>query len=443
MNKKLTAVLSVLSVISFIVLAYSIMQIEVNEIPSLLFWIFLGSLFESLPIYYAKERAVSVTFAIILAAQFSHGTSFTTLVAALSAVLVFIKNSDGSYKHLFNLPIHISLINLTNYTISMFLAGQFYHFLDKIWPSDTSLLLKIPLYILTVFFFNSTIMSIYASIMSNSPFIKIWTEGTLWALPNFIAIAPIGFFIYKLYQVEDYGFIYVLMLLGPLLLARYSFKLYLDSKEQYYKIIKTLTAAIEAKDKYTEGHSRRVEYYAELIAQKMNVPPYRIEAIKVAALLHDIGKIGIEDYILRKPGKLTDDEWEKIRQHPRIGMKILEEVSFPDEVKNAILHHHEKYNGEGYPDNLKADENTIDAYILAAADAYDAMTSDRPYRKALSKQTAIEILKKERGSQFHPKVADILITILEQEEAREEDKETEEQAEAFETPGTGKLSNAG
>jgi len=236
------------------------------------------------------------------------------------------------------------------------------------------------------------------------------------------------------------------MLLGPLLLARYSFKLYLDSKEQYYNIIKTLTAAIEAKDKYTEGHSRRVEYYSELIAQKMKIPPNRIESIKVAALLHDIGKIGIEDYILRKPGKLTEEEWEKIRQHPRIGMKILEEVSFPDAVKNAILHHHEKYNGEGYPDNLKAEENSIDAYILAAADAYDAMTSDRPYRKALSREAAIDILKKERGNQFHPKVADILVSILEQEEAKEKEKEIEtnkENAETFEVQSAEKCRNAG
>ena len=131
------------------------------------------------------------------------------------------------------------------------------------------------------------------------------------------------------------GILYILMLMGPLLLARYSFKLYLESKEQYYKIIQTLTAVIEAKDEYTEGHSRRVAYYVEKIAERMRLSPNRIESLKVAALLHDIGKIGIEDSILQKPGKLTNSEWEKIRQHPRIGIRILDEVAFPTVIKDA------------------------------------------------------------------------------------------------------------
>ncbi|NLB42629.1 MAG: HD-GYP domain-containing protein, partial [Clostridiales bacterium] len=238
--------------------------------------------------------------------------------------------------------------------------------------------------------------------------------STLWALPNFIAIAPLGFFLHKIYELPN-GFIYILLILGPILLSRYSFKLYLDAKEQHYKTIKTLTAAIEAKDEYTEGHSRRVEHYVEQMAEKMKFPPNRIESIKVAALLHDIGKIGVKDSILGKPGRLTDEEFESVQQHPSIGVRILEEANLSEEVIDAIHHHHEYYNGNGYPDNQKGNEVPLDAYIIGAIDAYDAMTSDRPYRKAFSKEKAISILKKERGEQFHPDVIDTLITILESE----------------------------
>ena len=422
LSKKLILAISLLSITSFIIIAYSIGQLNSRDIPLLLLWVLLGALFESLPIYFTKDRAVSVTFAIFVASQLSHGTYFTTIVAALSSILVYIINDDGTRSHIFNLPIRFSLINLSNYSISIFIAGFIFQMLESTWgqyfnTSNAYIWLVVALlavFILLVFLLNSTIMSLYASLISNSSFRRTWLTSTLWALPNFIAIAPLGFFLHKIYELPN-GFIYILLILGPILLSRYSFKLYLDAKEQHYKTIKTLTAAIEAKDEYTEGHSRRVEHYVEQMAEKMKFPPNRIESIKVAALLHDIGKIGVKDSILGKPGRLTDEEFESVQQHPSIGVRILEEANLSREVIDAIHHHHEHYNGNGYPNNQKGDEVSLDAYIIGAIDAYDAMTSDRPYRKALSKEKAINILKKERGEQFHPDVVDTLISILESE----------------------------
>ena len=316
------------------------------------------------------------------------------------------------------------MANFSNFTISTFLPGLLYDFLlNKLNITEKSpyIAFVIFFYFAATFFINTSMVSIFMNILTGSPIIEMWLNSSLWCWPNYVAIAPIGYFLAVLYRKPN-GFVYILLLLGPLLLARYSFKLYLDSKEQYYKTIQTLTAAIEAKDTYTEGHSRRVEHYAERIAQKLRYPPKRIESIRVAALLHDIGKIGIKDSILAKPGRLTDEEWNIIRQHPSIGIKILEEVTFPGHVKDAILHHHEKYGGGGYPDNLKGDQISTDAYILATADAYDAMTSDRPYRKALPKEAAIEIIRKEKGTHFHPEIADILISILEEENTEQENK---------------------
>ena len=200
-----------------------------------------------------------------------------------------------------------------------------------------------------------------------------------------------------------------LLFFVPLLFARYAFKLYLDSKEQYLRTISTLTAAIEAKDEYTEGHSKRVAEYAVEIAHAMGLRSARIENIKVASVLHDIGKIGIDDKILRKPSKLTKAEWSKIEEHPTIGIKILEEVTMPEAVKEMIHYHHVRYDRKGYPEIGNSTRIPLEVHIISLADAFDAMTSDRPYREALTEEMAMEIIVQERGKQFHPDVVDVFL----------------------------------
>ena len=420
MNKTRIFILSIISIISTLVLVNCFYNLESATLFQLIFWILIACLCESLPVYFAKNRVVTVTLAVLLALQLSHGTYFTTIVAATSTIFYLIKTDDGQYKHTFNLPYYKTMANFSNFTISTYVSGLFYDFLlDKFNIASNSpyMLVVVFLYFTTTFILNTVLVSVFLNIISDSPIVKTWLHNSLWCWPNYVAIAPIGYFLYVLYQ-NSMGIAYILMLMGPLLLARYSFKLYLTSKDQYYKIIQTLTAAIEAKDEYTEGHSRRVAYYVEKIAQKMRLTPSRIEDLKVAALLHDIGKIGIEDSILKKPGILSQCEWDKIKQHPLIGIRILDEVAFNPVIKNAILHHHEKFAGGGYPDNLKGNEISLDAYILGAADAYDAMTSDRPYRSALSREQAMYVIKRQRGEQLHPRVADALISILEEEERK-------------------------
>lgn len=411
------------SIVSILIIAVSVANIRNISIYLLLFWVLLILLCESLPVFISKERAVSVTLAILIASQLSHGTYFTTIAGAICFLFIFTKYPNEGYKYIFTISPKITIGNIINYTITLFISGMLYDLLLAQYPilgENTFNIIPILVFTSTFFLLNSIILTFFITLLNAVKFIPTWKQGVLWALPNFIAIAPIGFFIHRLYMLPS-GYFYILLLLGPLLLARYSFKLYLDSQSQYYKTVKTLTVAIEAKDEYTEGHSRRVEYYAEKIATRMKLSSKKIESIKVAALLHDIGKIGIDDSILRKPEKLDDDEWVKIQQHPSIGAKILEDVPFPDKIKDYIEHHHEKYNGTGYPDKLRAGDIPIEACILTAADAYDAMTSDRPYRSAMSRATAMENLRKDRGTHFHPVVADVLLQILE-EEAREEQK---------------------
>ncbi|MTI71288.1 MAG: HD-GYP domain-containing protein [Firmicutes bacterium] len=178
----------------------------------------------------------------------------------------------------------------------------------------------------------------------------------------------------------------------------------------YLETVKALVSAIELKDNYTKGHGERVREYSMKIAREIGLSEKEIKGIDIAALLHDVGKIGVPEEILNKSGKLTYEEFELIKDHPTFSKTIVENISGLNEVSDIIYAHHEHFNGGGYPLGLKRDEIPYEAQIIQLADAYDAMTSDRSYRKALSERKAIEIIKKEKGKQFNPDIADIAIT---------------------------------
>ncbi len=185
-------------------------------------------------------------------------------------------------------------------------------------------------------------------------------------------------------------------------------------RDYFYRVVKTLVSTIEAKDSYTRGHSDRVADYAEKIALKMNFSREKAESLKKAALLHDIGKLGVQESILNKKDKLSGDEWEIIQRHPKIGEEILKPVLSDEEMLSVVRSHHERYDGKGYPDGLKGENINLFAQIVSVADTFDAMTSARAYRGALTKEVAIEEIKKNSGIQFNPKVVEVFVEILEQ-----------------------------
>lgn len=177
----------------------------------------------------------------------------------------------------------------------------------------------------------------------------------------------------------------------------------------YRETVSAASTAIDARDTYTAGHSKRVADIACKISRELEYNDSQIKCIELAALFHDIGKIGVPDNILNKPGKLDDEEFEKIKIHSLLGYNILKNIEFLSAALPAILYHHERPDGKGYPEGLKGDEIPIEAAIIAIADTYDAMTSDRPYRKALSHEFAIEEMKKKSGIQFNKEVVDAFI----------------------------------
>ncbi len=176
--------------------------------------------------------------------------------------------------------------------------------------------------------------------------------------------------------------------------------------------IMAIATTIEAKDLYTSGHSERVAYYSVEIAKALSLSEEDIKDISYMALLHDIGKIGVPDAVLNKPERLTDEEFDTIKKHPGVGYEILKNITTIPNLQEGALYHHERYDGSGYPIGLSGDAIPFKARIIAIADAYDAMTSDRAYRKALDKDAVLRELQKGRGVQFDPIILDKFIEIL-------------------------------
>ena len=188
-------------------------------------------------------------------------------------------------------------------------------------------------------------------------------------------------------------------------------RLYEEQESTYLNTVHALVSAIEASDAYTRGHSERVTRYSVALAKKMGMEGDPLKQLEQAAVLHDIGKIGIDVALLHKKGKLTPADIDVLKLHPSIGVRILEPIHFLGTVREIIEQHHERYDGNGYPNGISGDEWRLEGKILAVCDTYDAMTSDRPYRKALSHEIAIQEIQDHSGTQFDPEVATAFITI--------------------------------
>ena len=189
-------------------------------------------------------------------------------------------------------------------------------------------------------------------------------------------------------------------------------KLHDEQQQTYLNTIQALVSAIEASDSYTRGHSERVTRYCLALARELDLPLNRLKVIERAAILHDIGKIGIDLSLLHKKEQLTPEDVAELQQHPSIGMKILEPIEFLQDVRLCIGQHHERYDGRGYPNRVAAEKLLLESRILAIADSFDAMTSDRPYRKALAVEVAIGELEENAGSQFDPVLVPIFVALL-------------------------------
>ncbi len=183
-------------------------------------------------------------------------------------------------------------------------------------------------------------------------------------------------------------------------------------EEAHFDAISSISEAIEARDAYTRKHGDRLINYGTEVAKSLGLGEKEVKNIRYAAALHDVGKIGIKDSILNKPTKLTDEEYNEMKKHPEIGYNMLKKIKFLIPIANEVLHHQERFDGKGYPDKLAGEEIPIVSRIIAVIDTFDAMTTDRPYRKALPLQSALDELKKYSGTQFDPKVVNAFLNVV-------------------------------
>jgi putative nucleotidyltransferase with HDIG domain len=178
-------------------------------------------------------------------------------------------------------------------------------------------------------------------------------------------------------------------------------------------MIEALARAMNARDELTHQHAQRVQRYAGALARETGISDHlMLEAIDVAALLHDVGKLGIPDGVLHKPGPLTQDEYDQVKQHAIIGADILSAIAFPGPLALIVRHHHENWDGTGYPDGLRGESIPLGARVLAIVDCYDALTSDRPYRRALSQGCAVAMIHERRATMYDPAIADAFLRIV-------------------------------
>jgi putative nucleotidyltransferase with HDIG domain len=264
---------------------------------------------------------------------------------------------------------------------------------------------------------NTLALSTIIGLTENKPVSKVWSETYFWPFPYYLVGAAIAGLVSFLNR--HIGWQSSLLVLPPIYLMYRSYRLYLgklESEKQHaekvsnihLRTIETLALAIEAKDQTTGEHLQRVRVYAMEIGKELGLSEDEMEALRAASVLHDIGKLAVPEHIISKPGKLTHDEFDKMKIHPIVGAEILEQVDFPYPVVPIVRSHHEKWDGSGYPTGLTGDTIPIGARILAAVDCLDALASDRQYRKAMPLHEAMARVASQAGSSFDPQVVEIL-----------------------------------
>ena len=274
----------------------------------------------------------------------------------------------------------------------------------------------------TIYFIcNTLLIAVAIGLSTQQSIVKVWNENFLWSGPSYFVGAAVAAGVE--WAFLDSGVWVVLLLAAPLYLTYRTYKVYLgridderrhvqEMADLHLATIEALALAIDAKDQTAQSHIRRVQVYAAGLARSLGMPDEEIQGVKTAALLHDIGKLAVPEHILSKPGPLTQEEFQKIRIHPQVGAEIISAVPFPYPVAPLILSHHERWDGKGYPQGLKGDEIPLGARILSVVDYFDALTSDRPYHKAMTHDAAIALLNQESGKALDPTVVQMFVRML-------------------------------
>jgi diguanylate cyclase (GGDEF)-like protein/putative nucleotidyltransferase with HDIG domain len=372
-----------------------------------------GSATVRLPSTYAS---ISISETFVFTAVLLYGPAAGTVIVALDGLVGSFWISKR------NPQVHRALFNMSAPAVSAWLSAQLFFTVAGIAPlvrepsPINAILPALILFALTYFGINSWLITFVIALEKKLDPIKVWKTSFGWLSLNYFGGASVAFLLVGYNRTINLGYIGAII---PLLLVLYfTFNAAMGRVEDadkhveqinrlYLSTIETLAMAIDAKDQVTHGHIRRVQIQATSLAREVGVRDEALlKAIEAAALLHDMGKLAVPEYILNKPGKLTDAEFEKMKLHASVGADILSAIDFPYPVVPIVRHHHENWDGTGYPAGIKGTEIPIGARILAVVDCFDALTSDRPYRPRLADEEALAIVKDRRGTMYDPMVVD-------------------------------------
>jgi len=364
----------------------------------------------------SSVASISISETFVFTAVLLYGPAAGTTIVALDALVIsfwIAKRQPELIRALFNMAAA---------AISAWLSANLFFKVAGVPPlvqapaSLNAILPALILYALTYFGLNSWLIAIVISLERHVDAVKVWTSTFAWLSLNYFGGASVAILFVGYNRTIDLGYVGVIV---PLLLVLwFTFRTTMARVEDadkhvaqlnklYLSTIETLAMAIDAKDQVTHGHIRRVQSFATNLAREIGVRDVNmLKAIEAAALLHDMGKLAVPEYILNKPGKLTEAEFEKMKLHASVGAEILSAIDFPYPVVPIVRHHHENWDGSGYPDGLRGTDIPIGARILSVVDCFDALTSDRPYRPRLSDDEALKILDERRGKMYDPLVVD-------------------------------------
>jgi putative nucleotidyltransferase with HDIG domain len=400
------------------VVAWSIATLLRSDVP--LAWIGFSLLTFATGFFTLKMPSIDALLSVSEIFAFScvllFGPELGALTVAVDALLLSYRARHSAAQTIFNCG---------NLTLSVWLSGELFFAAANVQPLFTapsaSNQLIAPLALLAVSYFivNSGLTATVIAFASGQRPVAVWRQHFMPLAPTYAAGASVALLLVVALRQVHFSVIALIlpMVLISYLTMRSSFGRLEDSKRHvdklnglYLSTVETLATAIDAKDEVTHGHIRRVQAAAVGLAKELGITDEQtLRAIEAAALLHDTGKIAVPEHILNKPGKLTVAEFEKMKLHAPIGAEILSSIDFPYPVVPIVRHHHENWDGTGYPDKLRGEDIPIGARILSVVDCFDALTSDRPYRSRMTDEDAIKILMERRGKMYDAAIVDVFI----------------------------------
>jgi diguanylate cyclase (GGDEF)-like protein/putative nucleotidyltransferase with HDIG domain len=365
----------------------------------------------------ASGSTMSVSYAVDFASLLLIGPDETMLVAATSALSQCLLNRKEQN------PLHRTLFSMASLVVTVQAAGMIMRLLGDPDSTDPLATMAGPLIGAACVYFlvNTGLVAAAIAMATGDQITTVWHTNFLWSAPSYFVGAATA--AVAAWFVTHAGYWVAALMFAPVYLTFRTYKIYMgriedeqrhvqQTSDLHLATIEALARAIDAKDQTTQSHIRRVQHYAVRLANAAGLPANAVQGVKTAALLHDIGKLAVPEHILSKPGPLTQEEFQKIRIHPQVGAEIIAAVPFPYPVAPLILSHHERWDGKGYPSGLAGEDIPVGARILTIVDYYDAVTTERPYHKAMSHESAVALLEHEAGRALDPALVRTFIEML-------------------------------